>query len=178
MLLSLRQSIECKRYELPIFIRALALGAAAALAGCAARTDCAGALETADAAARAHQPPGEWMVRVDAACGDAAMERWGTELAGECAPVYGFHAALTGAERPVDCAGAGFDSAWNLGEMIAEMRGELTTIEQQLDDDSLPPGTRRDLERRRVVISRDLPQIEALARMDGYLPPAEVPDSD
>jgi hypothetical protein len=35
--------------------------------------------------------------------------------------------------------------------------------------------TRRDLERRQIVISRDLPQIEALARMDGYLPPAEIP---
>ena len=164
--------------NLRIFARALALGTAAVLAGCAARTDCTGALETADAAVVEHQPPGEWMHRVDAACSDAAMERWTTELAKECAPVYGFHVALTGAERPADCAGAGFDSAWNLGGMIADMRGELDEIKRKLDSASLSPETRRDLERRRVVIGRDLPQIEALARMDGYLPPAEVPDRE
>ena len=28
------------------------------------------------------------------------------------------------------------------------------------------------------LIGRDLPQVEALAHMDGYLPPAEVPESD
>jgi len=61
--------------------------------------------------------------------------------------------------------------------MIAEMRGELDDIEQRLEDDALPDRTRRDLERRKIVIGRDLPQVEALARMDGYLPPAEVPDS-
>jgi hypothetical protein len=103
------------------------------------------------------------------------MERWTSALAQECAPVFGFHAALTGTEAPADCAGNAFDSAWSLGEMIAEMRGELDEIEQRLEDDSLPGETRRDLKRRWIVIGRDLPQIEALARMDGYLPPAEIP---
>ncbi|MDT8322321.1 MAG: hypothetical protein RQ826_17540 [Xanthomonadales bacterium] len=160
------------------FTRAMALAAVVVLAGCAARTDCTQALELADEAARGQQPPGAWIDRVDAACSDAAMERWTSGVAGQCAPVFGFHAALSGAERPEACAGAGFDSAWNLGEMIAGMRNEVEEIERRLADDSISPETRRDLEQRRMVIGRDLPQIEALARMDGYLPPAEVPDSD
>lgn len=162
----------------PIFIRAVALGAAAFLAGCGGHRDCSQALVVADEAVRDHQPPGVWMPRIDAACSDAAMERWRSALAQECAPVFGFHAALTGAVRPAECAGAGFDSAWNLGEMIGGMRSEVEEIERRLADDSIGPETRRELRQRMIVIGRDLPQVEALARMDGYLPPAEVPDSD
>jgi len=166
----------------PIFYRALALGAAAVLAGgiagCGGHRDCTQALVTADEAVRDHQPPGEWLHRVDAVCADAAMERWSSALAQDCAPVFGFHAALTGAEAPVECAGHEFDSARSLGEMIAEMRGELDDIEQRLKDDALADETRRDLERRKIVIGRDLPQVEALARMDGYLPPAEIPGAE
>ena len=162
----------------PIFIRAAALGAAVALVGCTAQPDCTSALETADSAARAHQPPGEWIDAVDAACRDAAIQEWTATAQRECAPAFGFHAALNSSERPAECVGAEFDSAWSLGEMLAEMKDELEQIEQRLDDDSLAPETRRDLVRRLVVIGRDLPQIEALARMDGYLPPAEVPDAD
>jgi len=161
----------------PIFIRALALGAAAFLAGCGGQRDCRPALVVADEAVRDHQPPGAWMPRIDAACSDAAMERWRSALAQECAPVFGFHAALTGADRPAECADAGFDGAWNLGEMVGDMRNEAKEIERRLADNSLTAETRRDLERRLRVIGRDLPQVEALARMDGYLPPAEVPDS-
>lgn len=166
----------------PILIRSLALGATAALAGmlaaCGGQPDCTRALETADKAVRNHQPPGQWLHQVDDACSHPAMQRWRSALAGECAPVFGFHAALSGAERVTDCAGERFDSAWSLGEMIAEMRAEQDATEEQLIDDSLTREARRDLERRLVVIGRDLPQLEALARIDGYLPPAEIPGAE
>lgn len=162
----------------PIFIRAAVLGAVAALPGCSAPPDCTSALETADAAALSHQPPGAWIDAVDTACRDAAIREWTTSVQRDCAPVFGFHAALNSAEKPAECVGAEFESAWSLGAMLAEMRDELGRIEQRLDDDSLAPETRRDLVRRLVVIGRDLPQIEALARMDGYLPPAEIPEPE
>lgn len=155
---------------------ALALGAAAVLAGCATSTDCSRAIETARAAAAGQQPLGAWISGVDAACAAEAEGAWASALIEECAAVYGFHAAYSGAERPAQCSNGKFDSAWNLGEMLSEMEREATEIEQRLEDRSLPSDDRRDLERRLVVIGRDLPQIEALARMDGYLPPAEVPD--
>jgi len=159
------------------FIGVVALGAAVALTGCAARMDCSEAFEAADAAVLAHRPPGAWMSEVHPDCSNAAMERWRVRLADECAPVFGFHAALTGAVRPDECSSAGFESAWNLGEMIAGMRNEVKEIEHSLAVESLSPEHRRELERRLIVIGRDLPQVEALARMNGYLPPAEVPDS-
>lgn len=155
-----------------------AMATAVILAACAGRTDCTRALELAGEAARGQQPPGAWIERIDGACSDAAMHRWTDAVSAQCAPVFGFHAGLTGADSPAECDGAGFQSAWNLGEMIAGMRNEIEEIERRLADDSISPGTRRELERRLVVIGRDLPQVEALARMDGYLPPAEVPDSD
>lgn len=157
--------------------RAMALGLAVLLAGCAGSRDCTPALEAAEAAARGHQPPGAWINDVAPACSDPAMSEWTAIVARECAPVYGFHSALTGGDKPSDCSGNAFDSAWSLGEMVSEMRREVDEIEQRLEEQDLPPETRRELQRRLIVIGRDLPQIEALARMDGYLPPAEIPDS-
>lgn len=159
-------------------ISAMAMCAAAALAGCATGNDCSRALETARAAAAGQQPLGAWIQDVDAACAAEAEAAWTSVLIEQCAGVYGFHAAYSGAERPAQCGDAAFESAWNLGEMLSEMEREVVEIEQQLKDPSLPSDERRDLERRLVVIGRDLPQIQALARMDGYLPPAEVPGSD
>lgn len=155
---------------------ALALVAAVALAGCATSTDCSRAIETARAAAAGQQPLGTWISGVDNACAAEAEGAWASALIEKCAAVYGFHAAYSGAERPAQCGNADFGSAWNLGEMLSDMEREATDIEQRLEDRSLPSDDRRDLERRLVVIGRDLPQIEALARMDGYLPPADVPD--
>lgn len=157
---------------------ALALGATAVLAGCATGTNCSQAIETARATAAEQQPLGAWISGVDAACTDEAEGAWASALIEECAAVYGFHAAYSGAARPAQCSNADFDSAWNLGEMISEMEREAAEIEQRLEDRSLPRDDRRDLERRLIVIGRDLPQIEALARMEGYLPPAEVPDRE
>src|SRR6056297_2080610 len=124
----------------PIFIRAAALGVsavlAACIAGCGGHRDCTQALVAADEAVRDHRPPGEWLHQVDAVCADAAMERWTSALAQECAPVFGFNAGMTGAERPAECAGAGFDNAWNLGEMVAGMRNDVEEIERRLEDGS------------------------------------------
>ncbi|MEX2498716.1 MAG: hypothetical protein WD397_07565 [Wenzhouxiangellaceae bacterium] len=162
----------------PIPACALALTAAAMLGGCAANPECTEALETADAAARDRLPPGQWLPGVDAACASQAEQAWADALLADCAAVYGFHVAYSGSDRPAQCRNADFDSAWNLGEMLSEMERESASIQTRLEDDSIPRDVRRDLQRRLVVIERDLPQLEALARMDGYLPPAEVPDSD
>lgn len=159
-------------------ITTVAAGTLSLLAGCASRNQCSDALETARAAAQDHQPPGQWIGGVDDACTGDAERAWASVLAESCAPLHGFHAGLDGAEAAEDCTGADYQSALNLGEMLGEMQAEAADIEQRLQEESLPPDTRRDLQRRQVVIGRDLPQLEALARMDGYLPPAEVPDSE
>ena len=163
-----------KRFLIP----AVTAGTLLLLAGCAARTDCSDALETAREAARDRQPLGLWIGNVEAACADAAERAWTTVLAESCAPLHGFHAGYQNTGAVADCNSADYQTALNLGTMLAEMQAEADEIEKRLEDDALPPETRGDLRRRQVAIGRDLPQLEALARMDGYLPPAEVPDPE
>lgn len=167
-----------KRFLVPATIRALATGALFLLVACANETDCSDALDTARAAAQEEQPLGSWIGGVEDTCAGRAEGAWAIALAERCAPLHGFHAGHTGSEAKPQCTGADYQSALNLGEMLADMQAEADKIEKRLDDEVLPPETRRDLKRRRVVIGRDLPQLEALARIDGYLPPAEVPDSN
>jgi len=161
-----------KRFSVP----AVAVGTLFLLAGCATETDCSDALETARAAAQDEQPLGSWIGAVQDACAGQAERAWEAALAENCAPLHGFHAGHAGTGAVAGCTGTDYQTALNLGTMLAEMQAEADAIESRLEDDALAPETRRDLNRRQVVIGRDLPQLEALARMDGYLPPAEVPN--
>ncbi|MFO7764029.1 MAG: hypothetical protein R6V61_09885 [Wenzhouxiangellaceae bacterium] len=163
-----------KRFLIP----AAMAGTLALLAGCATQTECSDARATARQAAQDRQPPGQWIGGVDAACTDEARQAWASTLAEDCVPLHGFHAGLDDMQAAEACTGAAYQSALNLGRMLAEMRAEAAEIERRLNEESLPADQRRDLQRRQVVIGRDLPQLEALARMDGYLPPAEVPSSE
>ena len=163
-----------KRFIAPV----AAAGTLFLLAGCATEPDCSDALETARTAAQDRQPLGFWIGDVEDACTDAAERAWAAVLAESCAPLHGFHAGYADAEPAQACTEADYRSARNLGEMLADMQTEADEIEKKLEDDALPPETRGDLRRQQVAISRDLPQLEALARMDGYLPPAEVPDPE
>jgi hypothetical protein len=79
---------------------------------------------------------------------------------------------------PGACSGAAFDQAWNLGAMLAAMRREQIEIERRLDTDDAAQPERARLRQRLIVIERDRPQLEAIARMEGWLPPARIPDSD
>ena len=161
-----------KRFIAPV----AAAGTLLLLAGCATEPDCSDALETARTAAQDRQPLGFWIGDVEDACTDAAERAWATVLAESCAPLHGFHAGYADAEAAQACTKTDYQSARNLGEMLADMQAEADEIKKRLEDDSLPPEMRGDLRRRQVAIGRDLPQLEALARMDGYLTPAEVPD--
>lgn len=161
-----------------IIRRALALGIVSALAGCTTGTDCSSALDRAGEAAKEQLPLGEWLDGVDNACTETAIQTWTDALSESCAPVYGFHVGSSGGQKPGECTGAGFNSAWSLGETISGMQREVTDIERQLEDGTLTMPKRRELERRLIVIDRDLPQVEAIARLEGYLPPADIPDRD
>jgi hypothetical protein len=156
----------------------LTLLAAGLLAGCAGTPDCSDGIAAARAAADAERPPGAWMASVDAACREAAEAAWSDALAADCAPVWGFHAARTESVRPGDCSGPAFGQAWNLGAMLAAMRREQIEIERRLDTDDAAQPERARLRQRLIVIERDRPQLEAIARMEGWLPPARIPDSD
>jgi hypothetical protein len=151
--------------------------AAVLLAGCAGAPACRDGIDAAEAAADERQPPGAWIGGVDAACRTQAIAAWSETLAPACAPVYGFHAARNDRPRPTGCAGVSFAEAWNLGEMLSDMAREHAAIVDRLENEDLDPSERARLRQQRNAIERDRPQLEAIARMEGWLPPAEVPGS-
>lgn len=63
------------------------------------------------------------------------------------------------------------DHAFNLGQAIHEYRAELDDIERELGDKDLDASRSRTLRRQQITLQRDLPQLEALARLEGWLPP-------
>jgi len=145
------------------------LAAAALTTSCAGTPDCTGDIAQAERAA--------WIGDIDVACQARAETAWAELLRAECAPLIGFHAARNGVEPAGDCAGAEFTSAVNLGRAIGEMERERGEIRNRLSSGAATDVEAKRLGRRLIVIERDLPQLEALARMQGLMPPAKVPDA-
>ncbi len=141
------------------------------------QSGCREAVEAGLAAAGQRLPPEAWFDDQPPACHDAAIESWARLLAQQCDPLWAFHAGRN--DQPVgeQCASPAFDSAWNLGQMIGELEREQATIKAALQDETMAPHRHRELIHRGIVIERDLPQLQALARFDGLLAPVPVPDA-
>ncbi|MFU8877111.1 MAG: hypothetical protein ACNA7E_03145 [Wenzhouxiangellaceae bacterium] len=161
----------------PALAAALLIPVLPMLSGCDRNSGCGPALEAAAAAADQRLPLEAWIDAQPQQCRAAATARWDEQLAAECAPLHAFHAGRGDREMSATCEGVELASAWNLGQMIGELEGELGQIRSALEEPELAPEARRDLRQREVVIERDLPQLQALARFDGLLPAAEIPDA-
>jgi len=146
-----------------------------AVGGCASPIDCETARRHAAEAGRDARWREAALVDIAPACHAAATDAWLASAAEGCAPVHAFSAARLGRQRPQACGDEALDEAWNLGEMLGALERERRDIERRLGAERLDPDTRRDLRQRRIVIDRDRPQLEGLARIRGLLPPAEVP---
>lgn len=151
---------------------ALVLG----LTGCAAPPDCGPALARARDAGRHQLPLEQFIDSVPAQCRTDAEQTWAEILRTECEPLYGFHAGRTDRPVPAACHGEAFDNAWNLGQMLADLERERAELEVELATGRITPDRRTEIRRRVVAIERDLPEIRALARMEGFLPPARAPE--
>ena len=147
------------------------------ITGCAGPPDCGESLAKAERAAEQRQPLASWVDAVDAECRARAESRWAATLSEDCDPLYGFHAGYSEIEPAAGCADPAFVEARNLGELLGEIEREQAGIEARLAAGELGEGERGRLRQRLIVIERDRPQIEALARIQGYLPPADVPEA-
>ena len=157
----------------PIAATALAL----LVAGCAGTPDCSRSLTVAERAADDAQPLASWIDTVDAECRAQAQARWSDPLASRCAPLFGFHAGYSETDASAECTDPAFSEARSLGELLGEIEHEQARVEARIAAGGLDDGERAQLRQRLNVIERDLPQIQALARMQGYLPPADVPEA-
>jgi len=96
----------------------------------------------------------------------------------DCSDQARFDHALAGEPVPPACAVPAPDEAYGLGAMIRENRETIRQARTRLR--SLPPESERAAVRLRqqlIRAERDLPELEALARLEGWLPPAELPDA-
>ena len=93
----------------------------------------------------------------------------------DCSDAARFERALEGAPVPPACSVMAPDEAYGLGQMIAERRAEAERIRRQLAGDPVP-AERVKMQQALIRIERDLPELEALARFEGWLPPTTLPD--
>ncbi|MDX1625152.1 MAG: hypothetical protein R3323_01450 [Wenzhouxiangellaceae bacterium] len=146
----------------------------ALLTGCAALPECEPALDDARHAARQHEPLAAWVDEVEPACRAAATDAWEAVLAAECDPLLAFHLARVDArDRLPGCPGREFAGAAELGAMIRSLQAERDELQRVLT--TADGAAERAAWRRLRVIERDLPQLEATARLHGYMAPARAP---
>jgi hypothetical protein len=95
----------------------------------------------------------------------------------DCSDSARFELALAGEPVPAACSVEAPDEAYGLGEMIRERRATIERATERLAADP-PPGERERLRLRQQLIRAEgeLPELEALARLEGWLPPAALPD--
>lgn len=93
-----------------------------------------------------------------------------------CTALLAFVAGRFEHPWPADCSEQRRPD-YELGRTIGALEREHAAIVARLDDPSLDPNTRRDLNQRRIVIERDLPELHALARFDALLPPARLDEA-
>lgn len=91
----------------------------------------------------------------------------------DCSEQAQFDRGLNDRVLPAACATGEPAEAWNLGAMIRERRLEIETLRARLDGEL---SRRESLRARQQLMraERDLPELEALARLEGWLPPAEL----
>lgn len=86
----------------------------------------------------------------------------------DCSPTQGFELGRIGQEPPPLCQERDYAEAWQLGQALGELEAErdaLLAREDELDS----------IERARLrVLTRDIPELETLARIEGHLPAAEL----
>lgn len=86
----------------------------------------------------------------------------------DCSGQTGFDLGKKGIEPPANCQEASFTGAWNLGHSLAELESERAELRARQAD--LEPGERMRLR----VLERDIPELETLARIHGFIEPGTV----
>ena len=88
----------------------------------------------------------------------------------DCSPQGGFDRGRAGEASKAACDARDYRENWQLGQTLGELereRAELLAREGSLDT----------LEQMRLrVLSREIPELETLARLRGFMPAADLPE--
>lgn len=92
----------------------------------------------------------------------------------DCDPMRAFEQARMGRDAEAACQASAYSDARQLGQTLGEMERERDALAERADE--LDVSERMRLR----VLQRDIPQLEALARIEGYMGPAklDLPDRD
>ena len=86
----------------------------------------------------------------------------------DCRPISAFELGRGGDGRPSACSGDAYGQAWRLGETLGTLEAEFRAL-QTLD---APDAAQRQ---RLRVLQREIPELETLARLEGWLADGPVP---
>lgn len=94
-----------------------------------------------------------------------------TDTAIDCSPQAGFDQGRAGEPVESSCEQRDYRESWQLGQTLGELkqeRDDLLAREDSLDN----------LEQMRLrVLSREIPELETLARLRGFMPAATLDES-
>ncbi|MEN1727985.1 MAG: hypothetical protein AAGJ52_06050 [Pseudomonadota bacterium] len=85
----------------------------------------------------------------------------------DCQPVSGFELGRSGAAREAACEQPAYAEAWRLGQTLGTLESELRQIEALAS----PSAAQRQRSR---VLQREIPELETLARLEGWLPAGTI----
>jgi hypothetical protein len=86
----------------------------------------------------------------------------------ECVDTEGFERGRDGIEPPPLCHESAYAEAWQLGQALGELGRERDALKEREDDLDA-------VERARLrVLERDIPELQTLARIQGYMSPARI----
>lgn len=90
----------------------------------------------------------------------------------DCDPDRGFEAGRNQQAAVPACDQSAYGEAWRLGSTLGELEREQSDLEAR--GSSLTTAERARLR----ILTRDIPELETLARIQGLLPPADISQPD
>jgi hypothetical protein len=81
----------------------------------------------------------------------------------DCSPISGFELGRSGSEPAMSCDGERYAEGWRLGQTLGTLETEFRSLQALAAPD---PAQRQRLR----VLQREIPELETLARLEGWLP--------
>jgi hypothetical protein len=81
----------------------------------------------------------------------------------DCEPVSGFELGRNAAAPESACDAVRYAEAWRLGQTLGDLESELRALNEQV---APTPAERQRIR----VLQREIPELETLARLEGWLP--------
>jgi len=145
------------------------------LTGCEQTPDCEEALAQATALGGQGQLASFGEKAFPVACRADYLAAWESARRAFCDADLAFDRAMEGMEQPPACEDAAYRRNHQLGANLYALTEEKKAIENLLESDDASTPSMQATRMRLRVLEREIPELETLARMRGFMGPAELP---